>query len=52
MPLFGSSKKSPPEVVKNLQDALSVLEKEAAGSKKSEKVSSCLEWHLKMWFKI
>ena len=42
MPLFGSSKKSPVELVKNLQDSLQVLEKEPAGSKKSDKVSSIL----------
>jgi len=42
MPLFGSSKKSPAELVKNLRDSLEVLENEPTGSKKSDKVSSFL----------
>ncbi|EDO40951.1 predicted protein [Nematostella vectensis] len=37
MPLFGSSKKSPAEVVKNTTDALNALNKEPQGSKKAEK---------------
>ncbi|XP_031557489.1 calcium-binding protein 39-like [Actinia tenebrosa] len=37
MPLFGSSKKSPQEVVKSTREALTVLEKEPPGSKKAEK---------------
>lgn len=37
MPLFGSSKKSPPEVVKSIREALGALEKEPSG-KKAEKV--------------
>lgn len=37
MPLFGSSKKSPAELIKSLQDSLKVLEKDSAGSKKSDK---------------
>jgi len=42
MPLFGSSKKSPSELVKNLHDSLQVVDKEPTGSKKSDKVSSFL----------
>ena len=42
MPLFGSSKKSPAELVKNIQESIQVLEKEPVGSKKCEKVSSIL----------
>ncbi|KAK3749956.1 hypothetical protein QZH41_013869, partial [Actinostola sp. cb2023] len=37
MPLFGSSKKSPTEVVKSTREALNALEKEPPGSKKAEK---------------
>ncbi|XP_020904274.1 calcium-binding protein 39 [Exaiptasia diaphana] len=37
MPLFGSSKKSPVELVKIATDALNTLEKEPQGSKKAEK---------------
>lgn len=37
MPLFGSSKKSPSELVKNVQDSLQVVDKEPPGSKKSDK---------------
>ncbi|KAJ7376988.1 Calcium-binding protein 39-like [Desmophyllum pertusum] len=37
MPLFGSSKKSPVEMVKNIQESLQVLEKESSGGKKSDK---------------
>lgn len=37
MPLFGSSKKSPSELVKNLHDSLQVVDKEPTGSKKSDK---------------
>ncbi|KAL9963438.1 hypothetical protein ACROYT_G026949 [Oculina patagonica] len=37
MPLFGSSKKSPSELVKNAQDCIAVLDKEPAGTKKSDK---------------
>ena len=39
MPLFGSSKKNPAEIVKILCDALQVLEKETVSSKKTDKVS-------------
>lgn len=39
MPLFGSSKKSPVELVKIATDAILTLEKEPQGSKKAEKVS-------------
>ena len=42
MPLFGSSKKSPVEMVKNIQESLQVLEKESSGGKKSDKVSTFL----------
>ena len=38
MPLFGSSKKSPAEMVKITMDAQEVLQKESPGSKKAEKV--------------
>jgi len=38
MPLFGSSKKSPVEVVKSARDALATIDKEPPGSKKAEKV--------------
>ena len=41
MPLFGSSKKNPVEIVKNARDAFMVLEKEEHG-KKSEKVITIL----------
>ena len=34
MPLFGKSHKSPPDIVKNLRDALILIEK---GDKKSDK---------------
>lgn len=37
MPLFGSSKKSPAEMVKITMDAQEVLQKESPGSKKAEK---------------
>ena len=37
MPLFGSSKKNPAEIAKNLRDSLLILEKDEQG-KKSEKV--------------
>lgn len=37
MPLFGKSHKSPPEIIKNLRDALYTLEKSDRGDKKSEK---------------
>ena len=39
MPLFGSSKKNPAEVVKMAGDALAVLDNESASGKKTEKVS-------------
>ena len=39
MPLFGSSKKNPTEIVKVTMDALQVLEKESVSGKKTEKVS-------------
>lgn len=39
MPLFGSSKKNPAEIVKVTMDALQVLEKESVSGKKTEKVS-------------
>ena len=38
MPLFGSSKKNPAEIVKATKDALTILEQEATSSKKTEKV--------------
>ena len=38
MPLFGSSKKSPTEIVKIVKDSFAVLDKDDAG-KKSDKVS-------------
>lgn len=34
MPLFGKSHKSPPDIVKNLRDALMIIEK---GDKKTDK---------------
>lgn len=39
MPLFGSSKKNPVEIVKNTRDAFNVLENNEHG-KKSEKVGN------------
>ena len=38
MPLFGSSKKNPAEIVKATNDALTILAQEATSSKKTEKV--------------
>ena len=38
MPLFGSSKKNPAEIVKVTNEALMILEQEATSSKKTEKV--------------
>ena len=38
MPLFGSSKKNPVEIVKISRDALAVLNQEATSGKKAEKV--------------
>ena len=43
MPLFGSSKKNPAEMVKVIQDSIQVLEKESSG-KKSDKVSWFIRW--------
>lgn len=40
MPLFKSSPKSPQDLVKNLRDALQVLNTTEAGGKKSDKVLS------------
>lgn len=37
MPLFGKSHKSPPDIIRNLRDALLILEKSDKGDKKSEK---------------
>lgn len=34
MPLFGKSHKSPPDIIRNLREALNIIEK---GEKKSEK---------------
>lgn len=34
MPLFGKSHKSPPDIIRNLREALNIIEK---GDKKSEK---------------
>ena len=45
MPLFGTSKKSPTEVVRNLRDTFLTLEK-GADSKKQEKV----RWNIKMQY--
>ena len=38
MPLFGSSKKNPADIVKVTNEALAILEQEATSSKKTEKV--------------
>lgn len=37
MPLFGKSHKSPPDIIRNLRDALMILEKSDKGDKKNEK---------------
>ena len=42
MPLFGSSKKSPAELVKIANDDLQVIENESTGSRKYDKVSYLL----------
>ena len=39
MPLFGKSHKSPTEIIKNLRESLSSLEKTDRGDKKAEKVA-------------
>ncbi|EJW79536.1 hypothetical protein WUBG_09555 [Wuchereria bancrofti] len=39
LPLFGKSHKSPPDIVKNLKDSLTQLEKLERGDKKNEKVA-------------
>lgn len=39
LPLFGKSHKSPPDIVKNLKDALTQLEKLDRSDKKAEKVA-------------
>ena len=45
MPLFGSSKKNPAEIVKLTTDALQVLDKESVSGKKTEKVSEIVLTH-------
>ena len=42
MPLFKPSPKSPQDLVKNLRDALQVLNITESGGKKSAKVTACL----------
>ena len=37
MPLFGKSHKSPPDIIRNLREALTTIEKCEKGEKKSEK---------------
>lgn len=37
MPLFGKSHKSPTEIIKNLREALAILDKTERGDKKAEK---------------